>query len=178
MTRFLLRRRSLLTQKGFTLLEVLVAMSILVVLGTALMLILRGGLRTWRQSEAKREAYDRGQSVLLQLRDDFANLLAPSESPLPGLGETESRLMCERDQEGRTRLFLVRSLKAEAELGRAKDESGALGGPELIESRQRILTLEAENSDLRRRVEAARQKVAILVERMAFLERETVDEAS
>jgi len=71
-----------------------------------------------------------------------------------------------------------RSLRAEAELGRAKDESGALGGPELIESRQRILTLEAENSDLRRRVEAARQKVAILVERMAFLERETVDEAS
>ena len=71
-----------------------------------------------------------------------------------------------------------RSLKAEDELARVKDQSGALGGPELIESRQRILTLEAENRDLRQRVEAARQKVAILIERMAFLERETVDEAS
>ena len=71
-----------------------------------------------------------------------------------------------------------RSLKAEAELGLARDESGALGGPELIESRQRILGLEAENRDLRRRVEGARQKVAILLERLAFLERETVDEAS
>lgn len=71
-----------------------------------------------------------------------------------------------------------RSLKAEAELARAKDESGALGGPELMESRRRVLALETENQDLRRRVEAARQKVAILVERLTFLERETVDEAS
>jgi len=71
-----------------------------------------------------------------------------------------------------------RSLKAESELARVKDQTGALGGPELIESRQRILTLEAENRDLRQRVEVARQKVAILVERMSFLERESVDEAS
>lgn len=71
-----------------------------------------------------------------------------------------------------------RTLNAEAELARGRDESGALGGPELIESRQRILGLEAENRDLRQRVDAARQKVAILIERLAFLERDTVDEAS
>lgn len=147
MTRFLLRRRSLLTQKGFTLLEVLVAMSILVVLGTALMLILRGGLRTWRQSEAKREAYDRGQSVLLQLRDDFANLLAPSESPLPGLGETESRLMCERDQEGRTRLFLVRSLKAEAEHPITGHAGSTIAGDATLDQRNDLA--EARQSRLR-----------------------------
>jgi len=63
-------------------------------------------------------------------------------------------------------------------LARIKDESGALGGPELIESRQRLVSLEAENRDLRQRVDAARQKIAILVERMAFLERETIGEAS
>ena len=71
-----------------------------------------------------------------------------------------------------------RSLKAEGELARLKDESGALGGPELIESRQRLVSLENENRDLRQRIEVARQKIAILVERMAFLERETIDEAS
>ena len=71
-----------------------------------------------------------------------------------------------------------RSLKAEGELAKAKDQSGALGGPELIESRQRIVMLETENRDLRQRVDAARQKVAILIERMAFLERDSVDEAS
>lgn len=71
-----------------------------------------------------------------------------------------------------------RSLKAESDLARYKDQSGALGGPELIESRQRIIALERENEDLRKRVETARHKVAILVERLAFLERETVDEAS
>ena len=64
-------------RRGFTLLEVLVSMSILVVPGTSLMLILRGGLQTWRRSEAKRESFDRAQAILLQLRDDFANLSAP-----------------------------------------------------------------------------------------------------
>jgi pilin/secretion family protein with methylation motif len=147
LTRFLHERRSLLARKSFTLLEVLVAMSILVVLGTALMLILRGGLRTWRQSEAKREAYDRGQSVLLQLRDDFTNLLAPSESPLPGLGETESRLMCERDQEGRTRLFLVRSLKAEAEHPITGHAGSTIGGDATLDQRNDLT--EARQSRLR-----------------------------
>ena len=71
-----------------------------------------------------------------------------------------------------------RSLKAESELARVKDESGALGGPELLESRKRIIQLEEENRDLRARVNGARQKVGALVERLAFLERETANEAS
>jgi len=147
LTGFLLTRRSLLARKSFTLLEVLVAMSILVVLGTALMLILRGGLRTWRQSEAKREAYDRGQSVLLQLRDDFTNLLAPPESPLPGLGETESRLVCERDQAGRTRLFMVRSLKAEAEHPITGHAGSTIAGDATLDQRNDLT--EARQSRLR-----------------------------
>ena len=71
-----------------------------------------------------------------------------------------------------------RSLKAEAEVAQLREESGALGGPELRETRQRVVALEVENEELRRRVEAARQKVAVLVQRLTFLERETVGEAS
>jgi len=71
-----------------------------------------------------------------------------------------------------------RSLKAEAEVVQLREESGALGGPELRESRQRVVALEVENEELRRRVEAAREKVAVLVQRLSFLERETVGEPS
>lgn len=147
MTRFLTQKRSLLAQRSFSLLEVLVAMSILVVLGTALMLILRGGLATWRKSEAKREAYDRGQAVLLQLRDDFTNILAPTESPLPGVGETETRLVCERDEDGRTRLFLVRSLKAEAEHPITGHAGSTIAGDATLDQRNDLM--EARQSRLR-----------------------------
>jgi hypothetical protein len=71
-----------------------------------------------------------------------------------------------------------RSLMAEAEVARLREESGALGGPELRESRQRVVALEVENEELRKRVEAVRKKIAVLVQRLAFLERETVGEAS
>jgi len=71
-----------------------------------------------------------------------------------------------------------RTLKAEAQLNKLKDEAGALGGPELMESRQRIVVLERENEDLRRRVETAASKVGALAKRLAFLEREAVSEAS
>ncbi len=94
---------------------------------------------------------------------------------IPALADLE-KLVRHANEEASS--WRSRSLKAEGDLARMKDESGALGGPELIESRQRLVSLEAENRDLRQRVEAARQKIAILVERMAFLERETIDEAS
>jgi predicted nucleic acid-binding Zn-ribbon protein len=94
---------------------------------------------------------------------------------IPALAELEELVRHANEEASSWR---SRSLKAEGELARLKDESGALGGPELIESRQRQITLETENRDLRQRVEGARHKIAILVERMAFLERETIDEAS
>jgi hypothetical protein len=94
---------------------------------------------------------------------------------IPALADLE-KLVRHANEEASS--WRSRSLKAEGDLARMKDESGALGGPELIESRQRLISLETENRNLRHRVEVARQKVAILVERMAFLERETIDEAS
>ena len=94
---------------------------------------------------------------------------------LPALAELEE-LLRHVGEEAST--WRRRSLKAEAQLARAKDQSGALGGPELLESRRQIVRLERQNEDVRRRVESATQQVAVLVERLAFLERETVGEAS
>jgi len=63
-------------RRGVTLLEVLVATAILSTLGAALLVVLRGGLATWRRSEARRQTYDQAQAILLQLRDDLACALA------------------------------------------------------------------------------------------------------
>lgn len=68
----------------------------------------------------------------------------------------------------------TRSLRAEADLKKVKAAGGVVAGPELIEARQRVVTLEVENEDLRRRIQVASQKVAALAERLAFLERDTV----
>ena len=108
-------------RRSFTLLELLVAMGILLALGTSLMLVLRGGLSTWRRGEARRESYDAAQAVLRQLREDLRSALPPHASPLGRLGEVEARLVADVDpdlQPGeplRPRLFLVRSIKAESE---------------------------------------------------------------
>lgn len=102
--------------RRFTLIEVLVAMSILTMLGGALILILRGGLLTWRRSEAKRESFDQAQAVLLQLREDLSAVIPPYDSPIRDAGnEVEARFLCDRQGNGLPRLFLVRSIKAESE---------------------------------------------------------------
>lgn len=100
---------------GFTLLELLVAMGIFVMLGTSLMVILRGGLATWRRSEARQESFAAAQSILSQLAEDLRSMVAPHDTPLDGMGEVEARLLCDVDGAGKQRLFLVRTLKAESE---------------------------------------------------------------
>lgn len=64
-----------------------------------------------------------------------------------------------------------RAQKAETELAELKGHAGPVAGPELTQARQRIVALESENQDLRRRVESARERVQALVSRLGFLER-------
>jgi FtsZ-binding cell division protein ZapB len=64
-----------------------------------------------------------------------------------------------------------RAQKAETELAELKGHAGPVAGPELTQARQRIVDLETENQDLRRRVESARERVQALVSRLGFLER-------
>jgi chromosome segregation ATPase len=62
-----------------------------------------------------------------------------------------------------------RCQRAEAELGDLRSGSGTIGGPDLLQVRQRIVDLERENQELRQRVVAAREKLATLSTRLGFL---------
>jgi hypothetical protein len=63
-----------------------------------------------------------------------------------------------------------RTLKAEAELQQARAHGGVLAGPELTQSRQRVIDLETENLALRQRIDAAKERLGALAGRLTFLE--------
>jgi chromosome segregation ATPase len=63
-----------------------------------------------------------------------------------------------------------RTLKAEAELQEARAHGGVLAGPELTQSRQRVIDLETENLALRQRIDAAKDRLGALAGRLSFLE--------
>ena len=65
-----------------------------------------------------------------------------------------------------------RSLKAEGELQSVKSQDGMVPGDRVHRVTGRMLDLERENLDLRERVERARDMVARLQQRLAFLETE------
>lgn len=71
-----------------------------------------------------------------------------------------------------------RSLKAEAELGEARAKGGVVSGPELIQSRGRVIELEVENQVLRERIDAARDKLRLLANRLGFLEQDADEGAA
>ena len=70
-------------KRGFTLIEVLVSVAILSILGTSLIVILRGGVKTWRRGEARRESFEVAQVVLGQLREDLESTTVETKVP-PG----------------------------------------------------------------------------------------------
>ena len=71
-----------------------------------------------------------------------------------------------------------RSLKAEAELGEARAKGGVVAGPELVQSRQRVVELEVESQVLRERIDAARDRLRMLANRLSFLEQDADEGAA
>lgn len=63
-----------------------------------------------------------------------------------------------------------RCLRAEQELQEIRARGGVLADSELHRTRERLLALEQENADLRQRVAQAKERVAALAARLAFLE--------
>jgi FtsZ-binding cell division protein ZapB len=61
-------------------------------------------------------------------------------------------------------------LKAEAELQEMRANGGVLAGPELNQSRQRVVELETENQALRQRIDAAKERLRTLSGRLSFME--------
>lgn len=139
--------RTWLPIRRFTLIEVLVSMSIMMILGGALILILRGGVLTWRQSEARRESFDQAQAIFLQLREDLAATVPPFSTPLTDAGnEVEARFVCDKPN-GLQRLFLVRSIKAESEHPITGHAGSAIAADSVIDQRDDLA--EARQTRLR-----------------------------
>ncbi|MGH7508174.1 MAG: hypothetical protein ACREMZ_01730 [Gemmatimonadales bacterium] len=65
-----------------------------------------------------------------------------------------------------------RTLKAEAELQEVRASGGVLAGPELNQSRQRVIELEMENQALRQRIDGAKERLRALAGRLSFLEQQ------
>lgn len=95
---------------GFTLAEILVAISVFMVLGSMLVLAMTSAVDTWRQTEDRRLVYAEASMILKQVQGDLQNLV----SPRPGeSGESRVRLLCDLDKNHRYRLRFVRTLPGE-----------------------------------------------------------------
>jgi prepilin-type N-terminal cleavage/methylation domain-containing protein len=99
--------------RGFTLVEMMVAMTIFLFLGIVLITMLRGGIRAWHRGEEQRELYEIAQTVLNQIREDLeATYTAP---PGDSAVQTKSLLLADFDSLDRPRLRLVRTLSDSAQ---------------------------------------------------------------
>jgi type II secretory pathway pseudopilin PulG len=99
---------------GFTILELLVATSVMVILGGAVVVVLRGGVRTWRRGETRRESFEVVQAVLAQLSDDLQCATIDPESSHGGR-TVDHLFVGDLDDDARSRLALVRTIRGESE---------------------------------------------------------------
>jgi prepilin-type N-terminal cleavage/methylation domain-containing protein len=71
--------------RGFTMLEILVAMAVFTVLGTMVVYFLRQSLAIFYAGERESSRLDRQDTILPQVRSDLANLVLPASFQAPAL---------------------------------------------------------------------------------------------
>ena len=79
------RSQHALRSRGFTLLEILIAMSIFVMLGSMVVVFMRQSLDIFYTGTRESAQLDRQDSVLPQVRADLANVALPAsfQAPVP-----------------------------------------------------------------------------------------------
>ncbi len=93
-------------RSGFTLVEILVAMSVLLLLGLLMVALMRASLDNWTQAERQRKVYSRARAVFDCLQEDFEAALTRDPPGSPAV----ARMFCEPNAKtGRQVLMLVRS---------------------------------------------------------------------
>ncbi len=98
-------------RRGMTLTELLVATTIFVILGGALVTFLRLGLNTYRVGRLRQEAFERSQSILNQIESDLACTFA---DPSHGRGgRVDVMFLSGYDHHNRQYLKFVRTLAGE-----------------------------------------------------------------
>lgn len=97
---------------GYTIVEILVAMSLLILLGGGLVTLLHEGISMWRSTESQGRAYERARAILDQLARDLRSAETRSNA---GDDNAWVRFLCDADPWGRQRLRFVRSISGETE---------------------------------------------------------------
>ena len=95
---------------GYTLLEVVISVGILVVLGSGLATLLTQGISIWRRAENRGRVYDQARILLERMAEDLRSTVV---DPGAGAGTPWVRFICDRDYRGRQRLRFVRTISAE-----------------------------------------------------------------
>lgn len=94
-------------RRGMTLVEILVAMSVLLVLGLMTTALMRASLEVWSQAERQRRVYARARAVFDCMQDDFSAALTRDPAGAP----PTARMICQPDPANGNRpvLMLVRT---------------------------------------------------------------------
>ncbi len=111
-------------ERGFTILELLVSVTIFMVVATLLYGLVAKSMGLWKQGEERREIYEFGQAVLSRIATDLRNI---HTGGIPLFADLDVKLIADVDARQRPRLRFVRTLGAtEKALYRS---SGARQGP-------------------------------------------------
>ena len=89
---------------GYTLLEVVIAVGILVMLGSGLATLLTQGISIWRRAENRGRVYDQARILLERMAEDIRSTVVLSSS---AGGDAWVRFICDEDLLGRQRLRVV-----------------------------------------------------------------------
>jgi len=95
---------------GYTLLEVVIAVGILVMLGSGLATLLTQGISIWRRAENRGRVYDQARILLDRMSEDLRSAVVLSG---PGGSGSWVRFICDYDNLDRQRLRFVRTISAE-----------------------------------------------------------------
>ncbi len=94
---------------GFTLAEMLVAMSVFTMIGGMLLMALRSGVDTWSRTEEQRMIHEDAQALLKLIREDLTSMVSTGGSG----GDPGILLVCDYDRNRRQRIRFIRTIKAE-----------------------------------------------------------------
>jgi len=103
-------RRRASRRAGYTLLEILIAVGILVMLGAGLATIMTQGVSIWRRAENRGRVYEQARMLLDQIAEDLRSTVTVSsaDQDSPWL-----RFLCDHDENNRQRLRFVRTISGE-----------------------------------------------------------------
>src|SRR5262245_42151231 len=103
--------RSRCRARGYTLTELIIAMGLLVFLGSGLATLLKYGVEAWHTAERRGKIHDAARAILERLAEDLRSTQVRSHA---ADADAWVRFLCDPDPTGRQRLRLVRTNAGEA----------------------------------------------------------------